>query len=54
MTNNLSRDIFSKTLLNETYSKTPLQPKKKQALEWDGLRFPSRVFDKVESRWSVN
>ena len=25
----LSRDIFSKTLLSENYSKTPLQPKNK-------------------------
>ena len=50
----LSRDIFSKTLLSENYSKTPLQPKKKQALEWGGLRFPSRVFDKIESHWSGN
>ena len=28
MANSLSRDIFSKTLLSENYSKTPLQPKK--------------------------
>ena len=27
MANSLSRDIFSKTLLSENYSKTPLQPK---------------------------
>ena len=54
MAKSLLRDIFSKTLLSENDSKTPLQPKKKQALEWDGLRFPSRDFDKVAPRWSVN
>ena len=54
MAKSLSRDIFSKTLLSENDSKNPLQPKKKQALEWDGLRFSSRVFDKVAPRWSVN
>ena len=32
----------------------PLCSQKKQALEWGGLRFPSRVFDKIESRWSGN
>ena len=50
----LSRDIFSKTLLSENYSKNPSAAKKKQALEWGGLRFPSRVFDMIESRWSGN
>ena len=44
MANSLSKDIFSKTLLSENDSETPLQPNKKQALEWDGLRFPSRIF----------
>ena len=33
--------------------KPPLE-QKKQAHEWDELRFPAKVFDKVESRWSVN
>ena len=32
----------------------PLCSQKKQALEWGGLRFPSRVFDKIEPRWSGN
>ena len=50
----LSRDIFSKTLLSENYSKTPLQPKKNKLSNGVDYVFPSRVFDKIESRWSGN
>ena len=32
MADSLSRDIFSKTLLSENYSKTPLQQKKNKPL----------------------
>ena len=52
--NSLWRDIFSKTLLNENYSKTPLQPKTNKPSNGMDYVFSPRVFDKVESRWSLN
>ena len=36
----LSRDIFSKTLLSENYSKTPLQPKKNKLSNGVDYVFP--------------
>ena len=36
----LSRDIFSKTLLSENYSKTPLQPKKNKPSNGVDYVFP--------------
>ena len=43
MANSLSRDIFSKTLLSEDYSKTPLQPKKKKNSNGMDYFFPPEV-----------
>ena len=41
MAKGLRRDILSKILLSENNSKNPSAANKKQALEWNGSRFPS-------------
>ena len=40
MANSLLRDIFSKTLLSESYYKTPLQPKKNKPSNGMDYVFP--------------